>query len=1102
MISTARWQQLTPAEFETLALEHVRDIYPECSWRCTSLTGDGGKDAVGEVLNLTNEIAEIYWMEAKHHPASRSIGKYTLDTHLVSAFFSRVVKRLHVVTSGLLSGNFIHRADVFSKEHGFVFAYSDQQAVEAWLALRLDVVRKYFGPAAPGLLLALEQARDSRHSVFARAHLLADNDSVSASAVPVPHLLPGRKFRLAVSVSVAAQIPSESLPLRLKWKVPPQRVSLLTPADLSSDEALTFHPLKEPIVSIPFRLLRFGRDRLPGPTIHSADGTELASLELGGTSELPRLTSPFVGDVARQELLGLQRLLRESVSLGRPRLVVCRGRAGSGKTRLAEELRDDAQVLGFTVRSVELTSTPSSQEDRWRLLFRWLFGLEHNPFEFPEEEVIRTRLARLDIGSGERGKLETTLGAFLTDGVYSEDLFNLDLLEGRRLADAVRAALGSRFEQPVLLHIDDAHHLSRRQLRPLYLLRHLIETSDSLPLCLLVTARNDETVHDNSFEHFVGALQLADFPGFHIIDLPDMTLGDAKELVVTTLRWPELLAQESRTLSLIVERGGTNAFSLMQTLDHLAVDYETVAFGHGDGYFLIDIPAFKRALRDLPKGVRDILSQRFAGLLRRGEKRLLQILAATAIIGRRAPKRVVSRALTEPVSASDVGRLLSLGYLVDASGQHLELTHDLLAEALRERPEARTVASRMASSIRDKAGHALTQEQRAAIYYAAGPRYYQDSWKLTRHIVEGRSRRQEYLGLPPFFERLERIASASKAIVFDAGLTWLAAIAEQHCGSTQAALQRFLKIKQTAEAELPNNAERYIDSVIEIGNQHLLRAEATPALQNIALALEVLNDPELRLPRKTRAWLTALAHNRYGAVLHLVERQGEASEQFNAALAAAAEPPHHYLLSHTHWNLASLLRFSDQEGALRHLQAARRIWEERLRERERLRVMLDCSEAYSNCLRQNTPLSRARIRAIAADASEKGYLFQACDALLCLSACFLAAGEWRDARQTLLRALDLTVTAENLRSRIFITHYLSVCAHMLGAELECRDWCWQALLALTDEAFGGTALFRCLHYNESAAAGRSPEAVHLPSEDAPRPTEQAGKLRWYPFERA
>src|SRR5262249_22524483 len=161
----------------------------------------------------------------------------------------------------------------------------------------------------------------------------------------------------------------------------------------------------------------------------------------------------------------------------------------------------------------------------------------------------------------------SSLGAFLTHGRYSEELFNVELPGGRRLAEALRLSIVNQFEEPVLIHIDDAHHLSRRQLRPLYLLRHLIESSDALPFCLIITARNDEPVRDKSFAHFVSSLELADLALFDLIDLPDMTAEDAKELVVTTLRWPELLAQDSKTLAMIVQRAGTNPFFLMQTLD-------------------------------------------------------------------------------------------------------------------------------------------------------------------------------------------------------------------------------------------------------------------------------------------------------------------------------------------------------------------------------------------------------------------------------------------------------------------------------------------------------------------------------------------------------
>lgn len=1091
MAPTIPWHLVTASEFEELALEHVRDVYPEFTWRSTPLTKDGGKDAIGE-LSLRDNISEIYWMEAKHHPTNHSIGKYTLDTHLVSAFFSSEVKRLHVVTSGSLTTNFLHRAHLFSKEHSFIFAFSDREAVEAWLAARRDLVHEYFSTHASKILHALEQTGPSKHNVFARALLVADNDNLTPSSVQVPHLVPGKKFRLVVSVSVAAKLAPKNIPLRLHWSVPP-RISLLAPADADTGAVLIFDPVREPIISIPFRLLSFGSNPLPNAIIHAADGEEITQLSVSA-NELPRLTSPFVGQVARDELLRLKRLLRDEVSIGRPKLVVCRARAGSGKTRLAEEFRDDAQRLGFTVRLIEMPSTPRSQEDCWNSLFRWIFGLEGNPFNLPEEEVIRKRLGLLDLGLDEKGRIEKVLKGFLIGGIYSEDLFNLDLPEGRLLVRTLREALGRRFDRQNLLHIDDAHHLSRRQLRPLYLLRHLMETSDSLPLCLLVTARNDETVRDDSFEHFVSGLRLSDYSGFHLIDLPEMTQEDAKELVATTLRWPELLAKESKTLSLIVERAGTNPFFLMQTLDHLAVDHGTVSFGHGEGYFLIDIPGFKRALRGLPKSVRDLLSRRFNGLLRRGERKLLLALVATAIIGRRASRHVVNQALGRRLTTREVGRLVELGYLASASGQQFELAHDLLAETLRARPEARRVAAQLASAVRNGKVN-LVEDQMAAVYYAAGKRYYRKSWEITRRIIEGRFQRQEYLNLTPLIERLEHIAEKSNSLSLDSSLKWVAAIAEQHGGNTYTALTRFLEIKENAKETLPKSSDTYIDATIEAGNQYILRAEPTAALASISDALSLLSDPDLQLVSDRRGRLAALAHNRCGAALHLVERRMEAVQQFDAALLAAAEGGDDYLTSHTYWDLAALLRIDDPKESARYLQEARRIWDSSLRYKERFRIMIDTSEAYTACLRHNSLISRSRLRAITAEASEKGYLFQACSALLCLSTCCLAAEEYREAKAILLRVLDLTTTIENLNSRVFAFHYLSACAHLLGTEVETRDWALQAKDGLNDPAFEGTELSRCIHYNRHVLDGGS-------RRDAGTGSRQAGLFHWRPWNRA
>jgi hypothetical protein len=1093
MIPTAAWRQLSDSDFERLALEHVRDLYPEIDWRSTPPTSDGGKDAIGQLKDAREGVIEIYWMEAKHHPANRSIGKYTLDTHLISAFQSYEVKRLHVVTSGLLSANFLVRADTFSRQHGFVFAYSDQEALEAWLATHVDFVRKYFSVAAEEVVSTLRSYATRIPAIFCRASVTADTDGANPLAISVPHLLPGKKFRLVLTTSVATRPPAAALPFRLVWELP-KRVSLLTPQD---DHLCLrrFDPIKEPVVSVPFRLLWFSSTKLPNPGLSQANSSDITAVALKDLCELPRLFAPFVGHGARQELSRLKRLLREEVSFGQSRLVLVRAPAGAGKTRLLEEVRDDAQALGFVVRLVQMTSTVRAQEEHWRLFFRWLFGIEHNPFALPEEEVLRKRLARLDLALEEVGKFHASLNRFLQHGICSDELFNVETALGRHMTDAVRAVVGQRIDSRLLLHIDDAHHLSRRESRPLHFLRHLIETSDSLPLCLVIAGRNDETVRETSFASFARSLDIGGCERFQVIDLPALTRPDAEELVITTLRWPELRVLESRTLAKIITRAGTNPFFLMQTLDHLAMDYETVAFGHDDeNRFLIDIPAFKRALNDVPRTAAGILSERFAGLRRRGDERLLLAMAAIAVIGRRAPRIIVSKALKRPLTKRDTGRLLELGYLPDASDGHLELEHDLLVDALRTRPEAQRAALSLARLLRDRPPRSITPEQQAAVYFAAGPRHRKAAWDLTRQIAEERFERQEYQSIFPLLGRLECISAASHAPSFDLGLTWLSAIVQQHCGNTQAALNKFESIRQSTSSHLAKNAERYVDATIEVSNQYLLRASPSLAIETLSEALAALEEPALHLLSNVRLRLTALAHNRFGAALHLMDCRPKAIEHFNASLAASEKVGDDYLYAHTHWNLAALLRFHAPATAIRHLRRAREIKDRCLRHKERFRLMVETSEIYSHCLRDNRAIVRFLLRAIAAEASEKGYLFQMCDALLSLASAALTAQSWDEAQNAALTTLDVTVASEDLRNRAIATHYLSVTAHMLGAQSASRDWCSQSTRFFVDAALSKSRLGRCIRYNAKAVDGAyssSPRSCGL----------QAGLLLWHPFDR-
>jgi len=1101
MLSRRQWRQVDPGAFEELSIEHVRDIYPDFTWRTTRVSQDGGKDAVGTAERIGEELVEIYWMEAKHKPGQRSIGKYTLDTHLVSTFFSGgKVKRLHVVTSGALSRNFLLRAAAFGAEHRFSFSYSDAQTLECWLASRPELIRAYFGANSAKIKETLAEVRgQASRQIFARAFLLPDNDSFGIATTSTTRLLPGRKFTLVITLSLAESSRQFDATLWVKWLYPVKRVSLLVEQQSREGLVTQFRVRDDCIISLPFRLLRYSREPLPDLSIHSADGTELARASLKGISQLPSLSSPFVGSEARRQLLYAHKVLTDEVLNNRPALAICQGRAGSGKSRLAEELRDDAQRLGFSVRTLEMTADSRAQEGRWRQLFRWIFGLEHNPFELAEERLLGKRLQALDLNVIARDRIEDCLRRFLILGDYDEDLFDLSEGEGACLADAVTLSLIHRLLRPALIHVDDVHHLTRHTLGPLYLLHHLVEIQDTIPLCIILTARDDETVLEKSFEHFVTGLDLAESARVHFLQVKDLTHNDARELVASTLRWPELLAEESRTLGRILERAGYNPFSLMQTLNHLVFDGESVAFGHGDTDFLVDIPAFKKVLGELPHGVRKILERRFSGLLsQRGGRRLLLSLCAIAVVGRRAPLSVLRRALGESVDRDDLSRLMSLGYLVDATTETVELSHDLLVEALTERSELKDVAISLAESLNSGDDGTLSEEERESIFFFAGPDYFSQAWKLGNQLAEAAFGRQEYPSVTRHLWRLERISKNSSTYDYGVQLQWWAAIADQHCGNTQSALGRFARLKEAARADLrePDGLERYVEAAIEIGNQHYLRAEPSAGVCAVEEALDILTDEHCVLSRPARNRLLAFAYNRYGAILHLADRHEEAEDAFLSAIRSGELCKNEYLVSHTHWNLASLLRFRAPERASDHLMQARTIWTNLLGDKERFRVMLECSEAYSQARASNSRFTRACIYAVAAEAAAKGYLFQSCGALLCFSCCAIEAESWEDARTVLFKTIDITTLSEDLKSRLFATHYLSIVAHNTSDAIGARDWCWQAAEGLSDPLLKKSTLGQCILRNYQITAN---QAVENPE---PLGQQTAGEMVWFRFDRA
>jgi tetratricopeptide (TPR) repeat protein len=366
--------------------------------------------------------------------------------------------------------------------------------------------------------------------------------------------------------------------------------------------------------------------------------------------------------------------------------------------------------------------------------------------------------------------------------------------------------------------------------------------------------------------------------------------------------------------------------------------------------------------------------------------------------------------------------------------------------------------------------------------------------------VEGARDSEDHLrALEPFalMEELTRVNP--RRFTLTPAVRFMAAISHQHCGNTARALEMFLYLREEAAGALardPAAPRLYVESTIEACNQFFLRAMPAEAVRYADDALAALDDPGLQLLDGSAGSMRALAHDRRGAALHLADRKDEAAPAYEAALAAAQEADDAYMLSHTLSDFASLLRFRDPARSAELLRASRETWRRRLPGMERRRIMLDVQEAYDACMRANTPLARARLYGIAAEAAEKGYLYQSASALLCFACGSLMESRVQEAMDALLQVLDLTTLTEDYRARIFAFHYATVCAHASGDAETALHWNDQALQLMQDPLFAGSSLRQCLLHNEAVLRGGDPAAPDFPER------WRTGRLAWYRFDRS
>lgn len=378
----------------------------------------------------------------------------------------------------------------------------------------------------------------------------------------------------------------------------------------------------ELLIADPVRLALAAPARLEdlGPVVLEGVDRPIRVHRLVGLRPTPAVdTDAIVGRAA--ELRRLATLLTRVAGSGRGGMVLLRGDAGIGKSRLLREARVRAARHGFACHHVQVLDFGAGEgREPIRVLMRGLLGVE------PGDQLTALPEAAQAV------PLPEILRPFLFDLLDMPLPQELDHLVAampdseRRLARqqalaAVIGAAGAR--QPLLLVVEDVHWADRDTLDDL---RAIAQVIADLPLLLVMATRREGDPVDAAWRSSAGAAQLA------TIDLRPLRNDAARRLA---RRW--LAGADELAAGHCVARAQGNPLFLEQLSRHLRE--------RGDDTVPTTVQTLIQARVDrLEPGDRDAL--RGASVL--GQRFTLPALRA--ILGQPdyAPRQLVERLLVRP----------------------------------------------------------------------------------------------------------------------------------------------------------------------------------------------------------------------------------------------------------------------------------------------------------------------------------------------------------------------------------------------------------------------------------------------------------------------
>ncbi len=324
------------------------------------------------------------------------------------------------------------------RRHCHIF---DRSRIEGLLGANLSAIK----PILDAGLSRLERDRvltylAQRSASLSVLHVEPQNETTA---------LAGEPFRVAITIE---QLMGVDPDLRIAWRPPAMgQIALIAPPGADARHGAKLPTQSDAGTDFTSRIeLEFltycsGAHSL-GAIELLREGRVLQRLDLPRVKVRPNLHPPFFAAPYQEQIAGVEEAFARALS-GRPTIAAVLGAAGTGKTRLCEEMALAARREGALYASIE---QPSSHEQPHRLFGDLLIALadERLGHETPGERVVRT-LARFDASFAER--VRTDIIAFIdSQGSATGD-------EQPLLSAGVLLLVAQSRSRPLFLHLQNMH---------------------------------------------------------------------------------------------------------------------------------------------------------------------------------------------------------------------------------------------------------------------------------------------------------------------------------------------------------------------------------------------------------------------------------------------------------------------------------------------------------------------------------------------------------------------------------------------------------------------------------------------------------------------